>query len=259
MITAGIDCGAKFTKAVVLKDGRVIGRGVALTGFDAGGAAGASLKAAMDQAGIGRSGIFRALATGSRAVPTPQAADGLADEIKAMASAAVFFFPKARTVVDVGAEDGRAAKIDERGGVVDAVQNEKCAAGAGAFVESMAQALEVSLDAMGTLSLSSEKQIPLNAQCVVFAESEVVGLIHANVAKADISRAIHEGIAGRIVALIRRIGVNQDLVLIGGMARNPGFVACLARQLTVEKLHVPDAPEFGAAVGAALLAAEIRT
>ena len=120
----------------------------------------------------------------------------------------------------------------------------------------MARALEVSLEEMGPLCLQSKRKIPINAQCVIFAESEVVGLIHARTDKADISRAIHDAIAGRVVSLVRRIGVAEDIVLIGGLGRNGGFSASMQRELQIGKLFVPAEPEFGAAVGAAVAAAE---
>jgi benzoyl-CoA reductase subunit D len=104
--------------------------------------------------------------------------------------------------------------------------------------------------------LESDKEIPMNAQCAVFAESEVVGLIHAKTDKPDISKAIHDSMASRIVSIIRRIGVNEDIVMIGGVGYNPGFMTALQRELRVEKIYIPDEPEYGAAVGAAVVAAE---
>jgi benzoyl-CoA reductase subunit D len=96
----------------------------------------------------------------------------------------------------------------------------------------------------------------MNAQCVIFAESEVVGLIHAKTEKRDISKAIHDAMVSRIVSMIRRIGVNEDVAMIGGVGRNPGFVETMKCELRVEQLYIPDAPEYGAAVGAAVVAAE---
>jgi benzoyl-CoA reductase subunit D len=176
------------------------------------------------------------------------------NEIRAIARAAVFFFPTARTVVDVGAEKGRVARIDAVGKVQDFAINETCAAGTGAFIEAMARALEVPLEGMGPLALTSGTSLPLSAQCAIFAESEVVGLIHARVPGADICKAIHDAMAGRIASMIRRIGVQEDVVMIGGVGLNPGFVESLRRELGVSKLLVPDDPAFGAAIGAALAA-----
>ncbi len=96
----------------------------------------------------------------------------------------------------------------------------------------------------------------MNAQCAVFAESEVVGLIHAKTDKPDISKAIHDAMASRIASIIRRIGVNADIVMVGGVGNNPGFMKALQRELKVEKIFIPDAPEYGSAVGAAVAAAE---
>jgi benzoyl-CoA reductase subunit D len=105
------------------------------------------------------------------------------------------------------------------------------------------------------LALSSNNSIQMNAQCTIFAESEVVGLIHAKTAKKDISKAIHDAIAGRIVSMIRRIGVNPDVVVMGGVAYNCGFVGALQKELSLEKVYIPEFPEYAAATGAAAIAA----
>jgi len=255
MITAGIDCGAQNTKTVILKDGVIAGKAKVLTGFDREKAVENSLRQAVEAAGVDREGIQRLWGTGS-GKDAIKIAHAAVDDAKAMSKGAHFFFPTARTVIDVGAEEGRAARIDAKGFPVDFAVNEKCAAGAGAFIEAMARALEVALAEMGRLSLQSDKKIPMNAQCVVFAESEVVGLIHAGTAKSDICRAIHDSMTGRIVSMVRRIGVNRDIVMLGGVGSNIGFTTAMKRELKIESILVPDGPEYGSAVGAALLAAE---
>ncbi len=255
MITAGIDCGAKNTKTVILKDGEIMGKGSVLTGFDQEAAVEKSLGDALKEAAVSRDDIEKIGGTGS-GKESISMADVEVNDIKAMAKAANYFFPNSRTVADVGAEEGRAVKIDENGNVVDFAINEKCAAGAGAFIEAMARALEVNLEEMGPLCLQSDKEIPMNAQCAIFAESEVVGLIHAKTEKPDISKAIHDAMASRIVSMIRRVGVNEDVAMIGGVGRNPGFVDSMKRELEVGNLYIPDEPEFGAAVGAAVVAKE---
>lgn len=255
MITAGIDCGAKTTKTVILKDGKIIGKDKVLTGFDREKAVEDSLTKAVQAAGIAREAVLRTGGTGS-GKSSIKMADEIVSDIKAMAKGANFFFPTARTVVDVGAEEGRAARIDEKGNPVDFAVNEKCAAGAGAFIEAMAHALGVSIEEMGPLSLQSDKKIPMNAQCVVFAESEVVGLIHAQTNKSDISKAIHDSMAGRIATMIRQIGVSEDFAMLGGVSCNSGLMASLRRELKIENILIPDEPEYGAAVGAAVAAAQ---
>jgi benzoyl-CoA reductase subunit D len=255
MITAGIDCGAKNTKAVIVKDGEIVGKGSVLTGFDPVKAVENSLNQALASAGLSRDDIEKIGGTGSGKASIKMA-DRNVNDIKAIAKAAHYFFPRARTVTDVGAEEGRAVKIDERGAVVDFAINEKCAAGAGAFIEAMARALELGLEEIGPLCLTTDKEIPLNAQCAIFAESEVVGLIHAKTSKADISKAIHDAMASRIVSMIRRVGVDEDIVMLGGVGHNPGFVDAVKRELKLENIYIPEGPEFGSAVGAAIVAAE---
>ncbi len=255
MITVGIDCGAKNTKTVVMKDKEIIGMGKSLTGFDQAAAVKASFEEALKAAGISEAEVEKIGGTGAGMEDIMQA-NVKVNEVKAMAKAANFYFPSARTVTDVGAEMGRAVKIDDKGAVIDFAINEKCAAGAGAFIEAMARALEVKLEEMGPMAMQSNKEIPMNAQCAIFAESEVVGLIHAKTEKQDISKAIHDAMASRIVSMIRRIGVNKDIVMIGGVGINPGFVASLKKQLDVDEILIPKDPAFSAAVGAAVVAAE---
>jgi len=255
MITAGIDCGAKNTKTVIVRDGKIIGKGKVLTGFDQNKAILGSWDMALKEAGISEDQVEVTCGTGS-GKEAIRNVKSLVNDIKAMTKGAGYFFPNARTVADVGAEEGRAAKMDERGNPVDFAINEKCAAGAGAFIESMARALETTLEDMGSLALKSDKEIPMNAQCVIFAESEVVGLIHAKTPKEDISKAIHDAMADRIVSMIRRVGVNPDVVLLGGVGYNPGFVEAVKRELGLDELCIPESPEYGMAVGAAVVAAQ---
>lgn len=255
MIVAGIDCGAKNTKTVILKDGVMIGKGMILTGFDQASAIKESSAAALKDAGIDARDVDKISGTGA-GMEEIKDAELKVNEIRAMAKAANYLFPSARTVTDVGAEMGRALKIDEKGKVVDFAINEKCAAGAGAFIEAMARALEVKLEDMGPMAIRSDKSIPMNAQCAIFAESEVIGLIHAKTSKVDISKAIHDAMASRIVSMIRRIGVNEDIVMIGGCGLNPGFVESLKNQLEIDKVYIPADPTFGAALGAAVVLKE---
>lgn len=254
MIAAGIDCGAKNTKTVIMKDGKIIGKGKVLTGFDQEKAIHASIDEACKNAGISKDQVEKWAGTGSGNQAVKNAVK--VNDIKAIAKGGQYFFPGARTVADVGAEEGRAVKVGDTGFVEDFAINEKCAAGAGTFVEAMARALEVTIEEMGPLSLQSDKRIPMNAQCAIFAESEVVGLIHSQTAKPDISRAIHDAIASRIVSMIRRIGVKEEVVLMGGMGYNPGFRASMLRDLGINNIQIPEEPEYGMAVGAALLVGE---
>ncbi|MEW5807049.1 MAG: acyl-CoA dehydratase activase [Acidobacteriota bacterium] len=254
MITAGVDCGAKNTKVVILKDGRIIGKGMILTGFNQKEAAEKAFNDAIGAAKLERSAIVKIVLTGTGRKGV-DFGNGDITDVGAAAKGALFYFPTAKTVIDVGAEEGRGIRCNEKGKVIDFAVNEKCAAGAGAFTEAMARALEVKLEEIGELSLKSQKAVPMNAQCAVFAESEVVSLIHAKTPKEDIARAVHDAIASRISSMVRRIGIEKDVALVGGVARNIGFVHSLRSDLEVDLL-IPEDPEYAAALGAALSAGE---
>ncbi len=254
MITAGIDMGSKTTKVVILKDNQVVARSVVLTGFEQKEAGEKAFDQALSMAGLQLADIRHVTATGAGRKSAPHAKDDVT-EVGAGARGIAFRHPAVRTLIDVGAEEGRAIKCAGDGKVADFAVNEKCAAGAGTFVEAMARALELKLEEMGPLSLQSQKAVPMNAQCTVFAESEVVSLIHSKISKPDIARAIHDAIASRIVAMARRVGVAPDIALIGGVAYNAGFIEALKRGLESE-IIVPADPEYIGALGAALIAAD---
>lgn len=257
MATAGIDVGAKFAKVAILSSGKVIAKAKAPVGFDVLKSISNLFEDVLKANGLSRSNIERVAATGMGRnavhLKPPINAEKIISEVVADAAGAYHVVPSVKTVIDVGAEEGRGIKIDH-GRVKDFVVNERCAAGAGTFVDSMARALEVSVEEMGPLALKSTKTIPMNAQCTVFAESEVVTLIHSKVAKEDISKAIHDAIASRIASMVLRVGVEKDVVLIGGVGLNPGFVAPLERELGTD-IIVPESPDFIGALGAALIAA----
>jgi benzoyl-CoA reductase subunit D len=253
MITAGMDLGTQRVKAVILKDGAVVGRGQAVAGFDPTKATEQAVADALKQAKLKQSDIAYFVATGSAMDMAPYA-NSTVSMMGADAKAGVNLIPTARTIIDVGAEEARAVKCDEKGVMVDFVVNERCAAGAGAFIEAMARALEVKLEEMGPLSLKAERASPINASCVIFGESDVVSLIHRQESKPEIARAVFDAMADRISSMIHRLGINPDVVLVGGVAKDEGFIASLNRKIGVNVL-IPENPEYVGALGAALMAA----
>lgn len=254
MITAGVDCGSKNIKVVILKDNNIIGKSFLLAGIKTDTSAEEAYKLALDNAGINRDQVEKIISTGAGKTEC-KFADENVTEVGADARGIIHLYPEVRTLIDVGAEEGRAIKVNAEGKVVDFAINEKCAAGAGAFTEAMARALEVKLEEMGELSLQSTLAIPMNAQCTVFAESEVVTLLHRKTSKADMARAIHDAIADRITSMVRRVGIEHKIALIGGVARNVGFVKSLNEDLETEVI-IPDSPEFISSLGAAVIATD---
>ncbi|MBU1318619.1 MAG: CoA activase [candidate division Zixibacteria bacterium] len=254
MITAGIDMGSKYVKVVVLKDGVIRGKAIGATGFEPVAAAEKCLEKAATDSGIEISAMDHITSTGAGRKVAPNISSDVTD-VSAAARGVVHLLEGIQTIIDIGAEEGRGIKIDANGKVVDLAVNEKCAAGAGAFAEAMSRALDVSLEEFGQLSLKSDKTIPMNAQCAVFAESEVVSLVHAKTPKHDIAKAVHDAIASRIVSMVRRVGINKEVALIGGVSHNPGFVDALNRGLETQVI-VPEDPDYVGALGAAIIAGE---
>jgi predicted CoA-substrate-specific enzyme activase len=255
VLVAGIDVGAKNVHAVLLSDGQVVARAVVTTGFDQEESAERGLGEAALVAGVKRDDIALVAATGAGRKAIAFAVEQ-PTEIAADARGALALYPEARTVIDVGADEARAIRVDGKGKAVDFAINEKCAAGAGAFVEAMSRALEMPLELFAKASLESSQVIPMNAQCTVFAESEVVSLIHANTKPADIARAVHDAMASRVSTMVRRVGIEDPVMLAGGAALNVGFVKSLSEALGGVDITVPeDAPYLGAH-GAALIAWE---
>ena len=253
MITAGIDIGGKDVKVLLLKDGEILAKDKAAGGFEQGKVTEELLEKVIEKAGITKTDIKSTGVTGSgKKYAPPHEAE--ITEIGAASKGASFLFPSARTVIDCGAEDARAINC-ENSVAKDFVTNDKCAAGAGAFTESMARALDVTLEDFGKIALTSKETVPINAQCAVFAESEVVSLINSKVAKEDISRAVNDALAERVTSLVKRMGVKEDVAVVGGLAKNVGFIDALKRGFKVDIL-VPEEPEYVGALGAALAAVD---
>ncbi len=247
-----MDLGTQRVKVVVLKDGAVAARAQAFSGFDPTKAAEQSVNEALAAANLKQSDVNQFAATGSAMEMAPYE-HSTVSMMGADAKAAVFLVPKARTIVDIGAEEARAVKTGERGVMMDFVVNERCAAGAGAFIEAMARALEVKLEDMGPLSLKAERASPINASCVIFGESDVVSLIHRQESKPEIARAVFDAMADRVSSMIHRLGINPEVVLVGGVAKDPGFVASLNRKIGLNVV-IPEYPDYVGALGAALIA-----
>ncbi len=250
MITGGIDIGAKTIKVVLVEEGKILAKSLVPAGLDTDAATNQAVEDALSAANLKKDAVARFIATGTGRKTCP-VTDNEVTEVSAAANGAVHVFPNCRTVVDVGAEEGRTIRCNEEGKVIDFAFNEKCAAGAGTFAEGMARALEVSLEELGPMSLRSNEAVPMNAQCAVFAESEVVTLIHNKTPREDIARAVLDAVASRIISMVRKVGFAPDIALIGGVALNPGFIAAMKRGLETEVL-VPEEPEYVGALGAAL-------
>jgi benzoyl-CoA reductase subunit D len=253
MIVAGIDVGGKNVHIIIKKDGQILGKVSGPSGIKKAESVEQLYDEVLKKVGITRKDVERVIATGS-AAKRVAFANGAIPDAAADARGVIKLIPTARTVIDVGAEEGRAIKVSPDGRVLDFAINEKCAAGTGTFIEAMCRALEVSMDEMSKITLQSTQTLSMNAQCAVFGESEVVSLIHQKTPKPDIARAVMNAIAGRISSVARIVGLEKDIVMVGGMARNAGFVDSLKKTIEMDVL-VPEDPDYMGALGAAEAAA----
>lgn len=253
MIVAGIDAGGKNVHIVIKKDSRILGKITGPAGIKMAEAVEQLYDEILKKASLTRKDIERVVATGS-AAKRVAFANGAIPDVAADARGVIKLIPTARIIIDVGAEEGRSIKIGADGKVLDFAINEKCAAGTGTFVEAMSRALEVSVDEMSKITLQSTQTLSINAQCAVFGESEVVSLIHQKTSKPDIARAVMNAIAGRIASLARIVGLEKEVVMVGGMAKNPGFIHSFKKNIEMDVL-VPEDPDYIGALGAAEAAA----
>jgi predicted CoA-substrate-specific enzyme activase len=160
-------------------------------------------------------------------------------------------------VIDIGGQDAKAIKIDENGNISRYIYNDKCASGTGRFLEVMADAMSVNLEDMGDLAELSTETIAISNQCVIFAETEVVSLINERKKTPDIINGLHHAIAGRVASLAKSIGVQEDIVMTGGVAKNRGVFQALSKGLGIPlKSLTKIDPQLNGALGAALIAGE---
>ena len=252
---AGVDVGSISTEAVLVSDdGRVVAQTVGATGADSVAASERALLEALTAAGIGREELARVVGTGYGRERVPFATDRVT-EITCHARGAIHLFPGTRTVIDIGGQDSKVIRVDGQGRVLNFQMNDKCAAGTGRFLEVMARALEVDLIEMGPLGLLGSGAVSVSSTCTVFAESEVVGLIHQGRRKEEIIQGIHAAVAGRTRALVGRVGVEAEVTMTGGVAKNPGVVKELEDRLGI-RMNIPAEPQTVGALGAALIARE---
>jgi len=158
-------------------------------------------------------------------------------------------------IVDIGGQDAKAIKFDDQGRVLQYLYNDKCASGTGRFLEVIADALGIELDALGAIAETSTERLALSNQCVVFAETEILSLVSEGKETADIVMAMHRAVARRAAAMAKSIGLVGDVAMTGGVARNAGMFRALGESLGADLKPVPH-PQINGAIGAALLAAE---
>jgi predicted CoA-substrate-specific enzyme activase len=254
MITLGIDIGSTTSKIVVLEDGKTI-RSTALFPIGTGTKGPElALAKALEEAGIEQKDCSYLLATGYGRRTFPQA-DSQASELLCHAKGAHLTYPKARTVIDIGGQDAKVIQLSAEGKMLSFQMNDKCAAGTGRFLSVMAGVLDIPLAEMDSYALRSTKNVPLSSTCTVFAESEVISLLSDGVAIEDIVAAIDKSIASRVGALALRLGIEDDVIMTGGVAQSQVIADDISA--VIGKKVIPSSmAQMNGAYGASVIAYE---
>lgn len=252
--TAGIDVGSTYTKAVVLGPDRVIaGRAMRPTGFQLSKVAEEALAAAVREAGIAPQDVAYTVATGYGRHQVA-VGDVKVTDLTAAARGATLLFPNTRTILDVGGQTMKASRLDGAAKVRSFRLNDKCAAGTGAFVEKTARYMGYTTEEIGPLVATSKTPTNISGVCAVFAESEVINHLSQGSSPADIMHGAIASLVGRSVQLMKRVGMEPEFTLIGGILRFERMAQVVREQLGTE-VNVPagDLVQFTAALGAAWL------
>ena len=253
MYVMGIDSGSTSTNAVIMdRDRNIKAFAVVRTGAKSGQSAQKILEEVLEKAGLKREDISWIVSTGYGRVSIPFADENVT-EISCHGRGAHYFNPNVRTILDIGGQDSKAIHLSSTGEVTDFVMNDKCAAGTGRFLEMIARSLEMEIGELGPAALQSTENIEITSMCSVFAESEVISLIAQNKEKADIANGVCHSIANKSYSLMKRVGLDPEFMMTGGVAKNPGVVRAVEEKIGA-KLYICPEPEIVGAVGAALYA-----
>jgi len=270
MMTMGIDVGSRSTKCVILDDGKLLTYGSIETGPNIVKTAQAAVDAAV-QRSTGIWGEYRKelpdvkvdhlkiedmafiVSTGYGRAIVPFAHKNIT-EISCHCRGAQWFVPGVSTVLDVGGQDSKGIRVGAQGEVADFVMNDKCAGGTGRFMEIVAEALQIPLSEIGPLSLQSKKDLPFSSTCAAFGRGAAVALRKEGERKEDILNGLHESIANRVMALVKKVGIADKFVISGGIGRNVALVQKIEARLDGLKASLPPEPMIVGAVGAALFA-----
>jgi (R)-2-hydroxyacyl-CoA dehydratese activating ATPase len=181
-------------------------------------------------------------------------ADHAITEITCHCRGAQWFVPGVSTVLDVGGQDSKGIRVNADGQVADFVMNDKCAGGTGRFMEIVAEALHVPLSEIGPLSLQSTKELAFSSTCAAFGRGAAITMMKEGERKEDILAGLHESVATRVMALVKKVGIEDQFVISGGIGRNVGLVSRIEERLGGLKANLPQEPMIVGAVGAALIA-----
>ncbi len=254
MIVAGVDIGSRTSKAVIMKEEKVISSAICDTILKGRELAQITIDEALQGTGLSLKDIRYTVATGYGRFTVPYATE-IISEISCHAKGIHWYFPMVRTILDIGGQDSKAIRCNERGRITNFVMNDKCAGGTGRFLEIIAEVLEIPFEEMGRISLESKENLTFSTICVIFAKSEALSMLKEGEKKEEIVAGLHRSVASVACSLLSRISIIRDLAITGGVAKNIGVVKMIKERVNLEPLIAPD-PQIVGALGAALFARE---
>ncbi|MCP4137910.1 MAG: 2-hydroxyglutaryl-CoA dehydratase [bacterium] len=256
MFVAGCDIGSLTSKAVILKDNKIAGSCVITSKPKPWESANAVMDSALRDSGLSMDDIDYCVGTGYGRDKIPFINEAVS-EIACHGKGARWLLPSARTVIDIGGQDCKAMKMDENGKVNKFITNDKCASGTGRFLEVMSRVLDISLDELGTISSRAESPITLASTCTVWAQADVIRHLNNKVPVEDIAAGINTAMASRMAILVNSVGMESDVCMTGGVAKNNGVLSALEQLLGIRIKRIRRAdPQVTGALGAALFALE---
>jgi len=255
MIVAGCDVGSLSAEAVIMSDGSIISSEIIRVRPRPEQSATDVMDKALSKTGLTYKDIECCVSTGYGRERIPFA-NGNVSELSCHGKGAQWLVPSVRTVIDVGGQDCKVIRVDENGKLLNFVMNDKCAAGTGRFLEFMAKVLGVGIEDLGPLALATEKPAPITNMCSIYAESEVLHYVYEGKNPAEIAAGINHAMAERVNSLVKRVGVEKDVCITGGVAKNIGVVKNLEEMLQVNAEELPVDPQIVGAIGAGLFAKE---
>ena len=256
MLFAGIDIGSLTAEAVILQDGRVVAHHRMSVRPNPLDSAREVLASALDQGGLDPKDIHYTVSTGygRETIQNEGMAQENVSEISCHGFGAHCLAPQVRTVIDIGGQDAKVIRLTENGELDDFVMNDKCAAGTGHFLEIMSKALDVELEELGPLSQQAKKVVEISNRCSIYAETEVIHYLQRGHDKADVAAGISRAMAVRVQALVRRVGLERDVMMTGGVAKNIAVRTELEKMFKVRMVTPRLDPQIVGAYGAARLA-----
>jgi len=255
MIVAGCDIGSLTAKAVIMKDNTIIGYSVIKGKAKPEDSANDVMSNLLEKTHLTMDQISYVVGTGYGRNKIPFVNTTIS-EITCHGKGAQWIMPTVRTVIDIGGQDCKVVKLDNKGNIVKFSTNDKCATGTGRFLEVMSNVLGVSLDELGIISEQATDPINLASTCTVWAQAEVIRYLNMKKPIPDIAAAINYAMANRVAILANQVTVEKDVCMSGGVAKNKGVVAELERLLGVKIKRLKYDPQIVGAIGAAILARE---